>query len=120
GQVSLTTAAVAPSVQSGQTKTGTITGDFDVYSIFGALGGSIVASMGSPYTASSTDMKSRVQVFGADGQLLGTGIDPHLYGGGVGTVTVTDLPASGTYYVVASSADGDVGSYSFGAASLGL
>src|SRR5205814_670761 len=127
GKTNLVTAAVPPSVLNGQAKTGIIGEDFNVYSIAGVTGGSIVLSAGNtnnhsnfePYSAA---MQTRVQLFGPAGQPLGNELAPNIQGvfggyGGVATLTAVNLPATGIYYAVVSSGDGDTGTYSFAAAS---
>jgi hypothetical protein len=79
--------------------------DFDVYAINASYGGKLSVTM----TAPSTPLKSRIGIFDPTGQSLGT--NTAASDGGSANLSATAL-ASGVYYVVASSGDGDAGAYS--------
>ena len=93
---------------------GSIDGDLDSYSFTAQAGQSIVASIGENGTNLTPNF--RIQIFDKAGKQVAQ--KDTEFAGAEGTITFT-APTSGQYYIVASSADGNRGSYKMGVAVLG-
>lgn len=101
-------------ITTGEYKTGTIDfGDADVYTIAGNSGGSLVAVVAE--TAPSAAIDFSMRIFSPAGTMLHNGS-----GGAVGNgVTLTSLPASGTYTIVINDTGADAsGAYALTVASI--
>jgi hypothetical protein len=104
--VNFTTSAPVANATSGTPTNGaTDSTDFDVYAINASFGGKLSIAMNAP----STPLRSRIDLFSPSGTLLGSntaGTD-----GGAANLS-SSATATGMYYIVASSGDGDAGAYS--------